>query len=357
MLYVSFLQVRYWDSRISSGTLTRFSEFLATKCVVIQDPVDASFNGTIQCSSVPGFGMADTWEVTVSGQVGLNHTQPGFEYARPSISSFDGPGAQRASTHGNQTVVILGTQFGTVDHNAISSVRYGPENKYTARGCRVVQDHVRIECELAPGVGSQLRWSVSVGNLSSETPTTSYHAPVIFNVTGPGAVDGNTEGNDTVYIVGDFFGTVNESLVDQVTYGVYVGVVPRDSLFMATNCSVVEDHVRIRCLTAPGVGSDLQWIVTISGQASPLSTVRTSYGVPAIFSASLAGGTSESASLDADGSSLVNIAGLNFGHAGDARVVFKGQRLDTTVYLSHRALQVCMYPRSCPHITSVCPPS
>ncbi len=337
-------QVRYWDGRVATGNgdLTHFMSFSASRCVVVQDPLGPAFNGTLQCYSVPGFGSADTWEIRVSGQVGLLHSQPGFAYARPSISSLDGPGAVQASTHGNQTVVILGTQFGTVAHNAITYVKYGPDNKYTAQNCRVTVDHVRMECEVVAGAGSQLRWSVSVGNQSSETPTTSYRPPVVYNITGPGAADANTEGGDTVYIAGDHFGTIAESLVDLVTYGVYSGTVPQGSLYVAENCTVVVDHVLIECRTAAGVGFNLQWIVTISGQASPLSTVRTSYGIPVIYSAYLATGSpDEVASLDADGSSLVNIAGLNFGRAGDARVVFSGQKLDTTVYLNHRALQVC----------------
>ena len=333
-------QVFYWDSRHDDGKpLTLFKRFQAAACVVTQDPLP-DFNGTIRCVSVPGFGMADVWRVTVSSIVGTMYTQSDngtqLSYARPSIATFDGPGAVSASSHGNQLVRILGTQFGTVEDNAVSLVTYGAGNKYVATDCRVVVSHQEIHCNTVPGVGSQLRWSVAVGNLSSDTPTTSYAIPLIYNLTGPGATDAQTEGNQEVFLGGDNFGTVAESLVDSVTY--YSDNNP-SLVLTATNCTVVTDHVRVRCLTSPGYGYDLRWLISIGGQACPRSTVVTAYGPPVVTSVVLLQ-TNGSAVLDTEGGTLLSIKGSNFGRAGDAVVKFADKVSSSTVYVSHHELQV-----------------
>jgi hypothetical protein len=333
-------QVAYWDGRHDDGlALTIFKRFNASSCTVTVDPLP-DFNGTIRCISVPGFGMTNVWSVTVSGRTSEPYrlsNDSSLSYARPSIATFDGPGAVSALSYGNQTVRILGTQFGRAEDNAVSLVTYGPDNKYIASNCRVVVSHTEIQCETIPGVGAQLRWSVSVGNLSSETPTTSYAVPSITNVTGPGADQANTEGSQQVFIEGQNFGTVRESLVDSVTY---TSMNNPTLLLTAENCSVVVDHVLVRCLTSPGFGYDLQWTISIGGQASAKSSVVTSYGLPMAHNVTLLASAGSVAKLDTEGGSLLRILGNNFGRAGDAVVMFAGKQSATTVYVSHQELQV-----------------
>ena len=305
------------------------------------DPL-LDFNGTIRCVSVPGFGLADTWRVTVSGLMGPVYRQDSasqLSYARPSISTFDGSGAFGALSSGNQTVRILGTQFGTVEDNAVSLVTYGTGNKYVAHDCHVVVSHQIIECRTSAGVGAQLRWSVSVGNLSSETPTTSYEPPAIVSIYGPAASEALTEGGQVVYVNGTNFGTVAESLVDFVDY--WSNNNP-NLILTAVNCTVIVDHVTVRCLSAPGIGYDLAWVVSIGGQASARSTVLTSYGVPQVASVSLAASLSNSRdlTLDTEGGTLLQVLGNNFGRAGDAFVNFAGKTSTSLVYVDHHQLQV-----------------
>ena len=45
---------------------------------------------------------------------------------------------------------------------------------YIARNCRVVQSHSIITCETTPGAGERQRWSLSVGGVTSTTPSSSY---------------------------------------------------------------------------------------------------------------------------------------------------------------------------------------
>ena len=342
-MIVLLRQVRYWDSRHDDGeALTLFKVFKASACTVTVDPL-LDFNGTIRCLSVPGFGLADTWQVTVSNLLGVIYRQPNssqLSYARPSISTFDGPGAFDALSVGNQTVRILGTQFGTVEDDAVSLVTYGAGDKYTARDCHVVISHQVIECASAPGVGAQLRWSVSIGNLSSQTPTTSYHPPAIDSISGPGASLANTEGGQLLLLNGTNFGTVAESLVDSVTY--WSDNNP-SLVLSAVNCTVIVDHATVLCLTAPGIGYDLSWVVSIGGQASPRSTVLTSYGPPNVTSVSLASeNATQTALLDTEGGTLLQVAGYNFGRAGDAVINFATKQSTSLVYVSHRELQVMM---------------
>ena len=40
--------------------------------------------------------------------------------------------------------------------------------------------------------------------------------------------------------------------------------------FSATECNVTVAHSKIECTTAPGVGADLYWRVSLGGQASAL---------------------------------------------------------------------------------------
>ena len=284
--------------------------------------------------------MADAWRVTVSGLAGAVYLQDSsiaLSYARPSISSFDGPGAASASSRGNQLVRILGAQFGTIEDDAVSSVTYGPGDKYVAADCHVVISHQEIHCNTVPGVGSQLRWSVSIGNLSSQTPTTGYAAPVIYNITGDGADDATTAGGQVVFVEGDNFGTVRES-VDYVTY--YSDNNP-SLVLSAVNCSVLADHVMVQCLTSPGIGYEMKWQISIGGQASERSSMVTSYGPPVLDSVTLlTAAANPTAVLDTEGGTLLSIKGSNFGRSGDAFVYFAGQRSSSTVYVSHDELQV-----------------
>jgi len=41
-------------------------------------------------------------------------------------------------------------------------------------------------------------------------------------------------------------------------------------------CQVTEPHTAIRCKLVPGTGRALRWLVTVKGQASPLSQLITS---------------------------------------------------------------------------------
>lgn len=87
-----------------------------------------------------------------------------------------------------------------------------------------------------------------------------------------------------------------------MTYG------PSGTEFTALQCNVSIPHSQIACLTAPGTGRVLHWIVTVGGQQSGLSIATTSYAGPTILSVTPGNGPTV-------GGGIVTLSGVNFGTA------------------------------------------
>lgn len=68
------------------------------------------------------------------------------------------------------------------------------------------------------------------------------------------------------------------SFLERVTYG------PNGDDYVASGCVYSVPHYVISCLTIPGSGRVLRWLVTVDGQTSALSTVTSSYQLPSIVS-------------------------------------------------------------------------
>lgn len=226
-------------SQFASGMINAIysngiTKFVASSCAVSVSYVQ------IRCRSSTGFGTGYGWVVSTDyfmGQYSLwqyvqnssisNNT---INYAPPSVSGFTAPHteagnpATAALTSGDQVIIVEGSQFGTVDANAVNGVTYGPSGvEYVARECNVTKDHAEITCITSPGVGSALRWVVNIDGQLSQTPTTSYAPP---NITGVVVLPANaswqpydaslrsslasTEGGQQVIIRGTNFGPVNE---------------------------------------------------------------------------------------------------------------------------------------------------
>ena len=77
-------------------------------------------------------------------------------------------------------------------------------------------------------------------------------------------------------ITGEFFAF--GTFLDRITYG------PNGDDYVAAGCVYVIPHLSISCLTLPGTGRVLRWLVTVDGQTSDLSAVSSSYQLPAISS-------------------------------------------------------------------------
>jgi hypothetical protein len=214
---------------------------------------------------------------------------------------------------GGSAVTLEGTSFGPV--NAVRVVTFGPASGdpvYTPV-CSLVADAGGVQnlaCMVGPGVGAGLLWAVAVeGQASAVFPVpTAYRPPVISSVTGPGSALASTAGGEQVVILGSGFGPVDANAITNVTYG-KTGVE-----FVAQACFVMADPVaslsRLQCLTAPGTGAGLQWVVTIAGQSSD-PWGFTSYAPPSVLSFDGEGARN----ADTQGAQRVRVWGTNFGAA------------------------------------------
>lgn len=115
-----------------------------------------------------------------------------------------------------------------------------------------------------------------------------------------------TAGGQLTVITGSSFGPVGAGNVDWVRYASLTSSLK----FEATACEVTVAHRELACVTAPGVGTDFVWQVSVAGQ--PSASAVTSYMAPAITSITVgAGGL-----MNTTGGDRVAIVGHNLGSAG-----------------------------------------
>ncbi|CAM9121661.1 unnamed protein product, partial [Ectocarpus fasciculatus] len=312
------LVVRYGVS--SSARL-----FTALSCYVVTSDV------LIQCTTSPGTGTDLAWHVAVAGQhapVFAGNTS----YSPPVITTYAGEGARDANTAGNDTVSIIGRNFGaTID--TLEKVSYRAVNKTSfivTRSCVMVEPHVHIRCTTVPGAGAFLTWYVVVDGQQSVSPTTSYGRPVVSEVSGRTVSNASVLGGELLVISGFNFGPADalslygEGFLDSVRYGV------SGSEYQASMCTVLSNQA-ITCRTARGVGRRLFFTVTVAGQSSLRSSAEFSYAPPSIDVAS-------PVVVSTDGTTRVVVRGQNFAVFSMPTVFFSGNALIAT-YLSESELE------------------
>ena len=177
-------------------------EFVATGCKVL----DA--HTKMQCLTAPGAGLNVIWSLTVDGLISV---QPSTAYAPPTVTSiYLLSGTSKMSTDGEETVVIMGTQFGPSGSHFIDAVSYGPSGTgYTAKNCVVVST-TKIKCSTVAGIGENLLWQVSIyGQVSARADdvTFSYMVPLI---TALSPKNGGTIGGNKLLISGSNFNTFDK---------------------------------------------------------------------------------------------------------------------------------------------------
>jgi hypothetical protein len=223
---------------------------------------------------------------------------------------------------------------------------------YTA-ACEVTVAHTTVLCTVPEGVGTGHEWRLTVGATPSAiapgagTPAvapvvvvggdtdaqgniaidgqrslapsfnrTSFRAPVLQAVVGPGTHNANTQGGQLLTVRGTQLGPM--LTVVRVSYGKrYRYTAPtaefpegRTELeFIAAGCRVTVAHSQLECLTAPGTGTGHSWGVLVGGQQSEDLYTGSSYGAPFVSVLQGVG------SLDAGtpGQQSVQIKGGNFG--------------------------------------------
>jgi hypothetical protein len=298
---------------------------------------------TIKATLGPGCGSDLAVTVIVGGQTSTNlpGVTPVISYPQPAISAITVPSGMPYTLSTLPTtdlvdLVLTGTNFGPdlVGASALpltpAATYTGPQTpaylgqKYTYGAvCRkddVAQAHTRMLCRLAPGVSFDLAWSVDVcGQASAPAATrTSYAAPVLSRISGPGASRASTEGGQNVLLNGDNFGPTccdltNPATIASVRYGD-----PGLLQYTAQGCRVTSTTpAQIACLTGPGTGRDHVWQIDVGGQASAVLVANTSYSPPVIYN--FLGTAADYA--DTRGYENVTIVGAQFGDRYDPLLV------------------------------------
>ncbi|EGZ21734.1 hypothetical protein PHYSODRAFT_490482 [Phytophthora sojae] len=277
--------------------------FTLDDCKVVVDHVQVS------CTSQPGAGAAFQWQVSVDNLSSVSTRQLATSYDVPEV--WEIMGFKDLPTAGGTVFQLRGQNFGPDTAIFVDPVvEYSFDNVTILRAVnckRKYNDpkaHSLIQCVSVQGSGSFHSWRVIIEGQASlwTTQNTSYAGPIVTKVfRSDGDTEIKTSGDQQVVITGKNFGTINASRISNVTYGM-IG-----DEFTAKDCSIVIDHERIVCTTAPGVGNRLAWIVTVDGLTSATPTI--SYAKPFITSIE---GEGASNALVRGGQSVV-LRGGNFG--------------------------------------------
>ena len=248
-------------------------------------------------------------------------------YKAPTMLSLDGANIKELRTEGGQEVLIRGEEFGpttpnswacgderrpVVKYGALSADKKATEldaaSELVATCCSVLGANL-VSCESGEGVGRGHSWHITVGkqrsNVVKAAADVGYGSPVVSMYSGPGAIDADTQGGQTIVISGVNFGPIALpngnalSAIGTVTYGP-----DGDEYVLTAICNVTKDHVAITCKTTSGAGAGMNWRVSVDGQ--PSVQPSTAYGHPVIT------GISGPVALDTDGAQVVVITGRNF---------------------------------------------
>lgn len=179
-------------------------------------------------------------------------------------------------------VNLTGQFFGSSE--AAVTITYGPSDGSIVFPCPLVAGSLfssgtfsRVSCGVTPGGGSNLVFTIVVGQLTSlaSTDTISYPHVSIAPITIRGSLDGNytaqltgtnTQG-DQVYFDVRHVSLTMASYVS-VTYG------PSGTGQVCSNPSlqIYNGATTLKCLTAPGVGGPFKFIVTLLNDVSDVGS-------------------------------------------------------------------------------------
>jgi len=175
------------------------TRYKAKNCAITQNDTE------VTCFTSAGTGKGHGWKISISNQV--SDIAFGSSYSPPTINYFGGKKAD-AVTDGGEVVTLLGMNFGY--DSSLVTATFGPTGtEYDARSCQIDPEmlHTRMTCELPPGIGSELKWTVYVDGQASTVPTTDYKEPNIRSLGGnPARYRASTEGSEYIWIYGLNFG-------------------------------------------------------------------------------------------------------------------------------------------------------
>jgi hypothetical protein len=348
----SFVGLAYGEA--TDSFRFRFN-FIASACV---KESEETAHTAIRCTSSPGFGAALSVNLTIGSQSNIPSLSAKItlSYFVPVFTRLSGQALTRSDTEGGSLFSIEGRNLGpaVVDPSiTVASgngsiigtssivpiqVLYGPTGvEYSAKSCQVTSDvPSKITCLSAPGRGFQNQMKITIGGVVAlqgnrgAPPTLSYAPPVIYGIDRSTGLrfyvrgqlnDLATTGSEVIIVDGRNFGPMWDSfssatystILTQPTYFDAIRAISgkRSLSYIATNCSFLIPHSRLRCLTIPGAGRNLEISLNVAGQESVYA--MTSFAAPVITSVETLNNGS-ALTLDADAEETwVRIRGLNFG--------------------------------------------
>jgi hypothetical protein len=229
----------------------------------------------IQCWAPPGVGTSYAAIVNVALRQNVTSVST-VSFTAPVITSLSG--AVTSSTQGGGNVTITGESFGPV--GTVVTVTYDSGPNVYSPSCSVAVAHTVIVCPVLPGVGSGLRWTVTVGGQSATSAaTTAYNAPTIVSVVSSPVTATAGQGNFT--LVGADFGPASPQIATTVTYSNAVF----GTVYSATGCLAL-NHSAMRCFYAAGVGVNFSFTATVGGLSSARFGTTIRYAQPVVIGVS-----------------------------------------------------------------------
>eukprot|EP01029_Cantina_marsupialis_P023388 TRINITY_DN5821_c0_g1_i7.p1 TRINITY_DN5821_c0_g1~~TRINITY_DN5821_c0_g1_i7.p1 ORF type:complete len:1339 (-),score=489.15 TRINITY_DN5821_c0_g1_i7:101-3892(-) len=253
----------------------------------------------LNCLTGEGFGKDLSYLVIVDGQrAPIYHAMT--SYSAPMVVAYDNEGSLDALTKGDQIIDISGRNFGNLS-DVIDSVQYftkpddvddEPEYVFEATACEITVPHEKIRCRTAAGAGNNLEWRVYIDGQMSTVALTNYVIPTITDVclnSAPASMDTpcdkpalNTNGGEIIILRGENFGAVQTNVAKEDRFLKSVTFGDSGTGFTATDCEVIVAHSQVQCTTVPGYGNELEMVINVADQFSPLTFEFGGYAKPEI---------------------------------------------------------------------------
>ena len=349
--------VSFTGTGFTSGTLT--SSFYTNGLVSYNASCNVTSPTTINCTTVAGAGANLEWRFTINGAGVMAAKDLIMSYRPPVVTSM--VYTSNVPTDGNSSgVALIYGQLGTFGPpGTVVQFTYGNSYEYSCAQ-QVAPDQATVHrCVMAPGVGRDLPWRLSMGGQITDstayggTMLVSYAPPNITRISptcapGPcvprfGLGNLSTAGGELLKVEGTNFGP-NSRLPDfTVTFGGPTGSLVSMSCVRSAGSLA---HRELTCTTPPGSGRSHAVALTVGGQVAltgpfvvnrltgyrtaPANNTGLAYAPPVVTrvygQGALGGGTDGGEVLNIDGTNLGPLSGLNalavidfvrYGHRGD----------------------------------------
>ena len=190
---------------------------------------------------------------------------------RPQILSIDRFTTDMTTQGGPVNVHIRNMGFGRhVSTLNVGMVFRNDNNSYVASQCHMHWNGSTVSCVAPEGVGKGHRWTMLWGNTTSpQSPpgvVTNYKGPVLYDIFSEFNMTKTSDsaGGEVFNVTGENFGPISENAVWWVRYAPFT----QPAIVFEANCTLVESHHVLRCVTGPQAGGDLRWTINVAGQVS-----------------------------------------------------------------------------------------